>query len=106
MLPPSCGAVGGCVTDGADAGVIFGPVHASEETLLSRGFASILAPAPYRCLDMDESEAQDLPRLVWINVFKCRNGRVDRGVHWCSQVPEDIVSQWRQNGWQDVYFDQ
>ena len=88
------------VSDGLDAGTVFGPVHDFEETLSTAelGFISIKVPPPWSLLS--ESDRALMPQLIWINVSRNR-----WQYPWCRPVPPHIVYQWHCQGWQDNYYD-
>ncbi len=91
LTAPSVGSQNACMSDGLDAGTVFGPVHDAEETLNTAGFVSILVPVPRSCLS--DAQKAHLPNLVWINIYKNANVRGEPAhVHWCEPVPSHVQS--------------
>ena len=104
LTPPSQASDGfqNKAHDGLDAGVVFGPVHAFEETWNSKGFVSILVPPPWSKL---RNTTQHLPSLVWINVYKRHWDLHARAVRWAEPVHESVVEDWVKRGWQHNFYD-
>lgn len=74
---------------GVDAGTIFGPVHAIEDTRLTLGFVSVLVPCPR---DSPSDYTGMSHSTFWINVSK-------GSLSWCRLVPHDVVRSWEKRGW-------
>ena len=87
------------VYDGLDAGTVFGPVHAVENTLEGGGFISVMVPPPL--LVVPSEDRAELPELVWVNIFTNRFRHRHVSHHFCTVVSETEVEAWKGCGWFD-----
>ena len=94
FLPPSakCWVV---PMQGMDAGLVFGPVHAVDDTLNSMGLLSVAVPVPFKNY-WESQEGGTLPEIIWINVYSVK-GRS----HYCRKVPTTVVAEWVRMGWHE-----
>ncbi len=90
------------VTSGLDRGTVFGPVHAVDDTLSTKGFISVMVPTPFKLLD--QSKYPNLPELIWINVFASWHSGRQVSNHYCEQVPDDELQSWHAQGWYDLWI--
>ena len=86
------------VSQGLDAGAVFGPVHDVDEF---GPFISVKVPVPASLLSA--AERDQLPQLVWINVYTDRHRRKVVTHHFCEVVAECDVREWHDHGWQDSW---
>jgi hypothetical protein len=96
---PSARSSLGPVYDGLDAGTVFGPVHAVENTLEGGGFISVMVPPPLSVVPSED--CAELPELVWINIFTNRFRYRQVSHHFCTVVSETEVEAWKACGWFD-----
>ena len=89
------------VSWGLDAGTVFGPVHEAEDTLGTVGFISVLVPAPVALLPSEDQD--DVPELVWINIYTNRRNKQAVSHHYCEQVLHNEVENWHARGWYDKW---
>ncbi len=82
--------------------VVFGPVHAYDETA---AFVAAQVPwPPGYCASDDGAFSKG---LVWVNLWNNRNKHNDRvGVSYLVAVPWTEVDTWRANGWRDRWLSQ
>ncbi len=89
-------------SQGLDRGTVFGPVHAVEDTLSTKGFISVMVPAPFKLLP--QSEHPNVPELIWINVFALWHGGREVSDHFCELVLDDEQKSWYKRGWRDLWI--
>ena len=87
--------------EGMDAGTVYGPIHAIDDTLGSMGLVSVAVPLPWKRQDLESRWQEVIPEVIWINVYTNR-----RGDHlYCRKVPVPVVQEWERQGWQHTWCD-